>query len=89
MDYTIGGAISVWCEGGGVIGAGASEIRESATCDVDIGVDEIAGRLCEGESYGSRFACFECGDIRGDGNFGWSGVFNEAQTEIGDSCIGD
>ena len=28
MDDAVGGAVGIWCEGGGVIGAGASEIRE-------------------------------------------------------------
>ena len=45
VDYTIGGAVCVWSECGGVIGAGASEIRECAACDVDIAHNEIGGSL--------------------------------------------
>ena len=56
MDDAVGGAVSVWCEGGGIGGSGASEIREGTASDIDIGEDEIAGRLCEGEGYGSCFA---------------------------------
>ena len=83
MDDAVGGAVSVWCEGGGIGGSGASEIREGTASDIDIGEDEIAGRLCEGEGYGSCFARFESGDIRGECNFGPNGIDGEGDSVIG------
>ena len=41
VDDAVGGAVCRGSESGCVIGAGASEIRECAACDVDIGYNEI------------------------------------------------